>query len=446
MSNLDRLLPQQDSQRIEPQFVDDPPLNGHVQAFTVYCLPVSGGGFVAQLGLLSEVYAAKKRVLNGRFSGSKDYEPDLVLASSGGNVATYVAMGGDWSPEGIVRVTSEVRNEMFIRSWVPDELSFIPSWLVGTFNGSFYRQGHGCGPLFRKLFTSDTIKRVEVWTGTFDRDNRKAQFFCNLDPGMSAINPNYFNENEFLSDSMPLKYLSGDLDRIAAASIASASIPLLVTKQKLDGVSYADGGTMYASPVTVMASEIYRIVMGDNRIPENRKIKVTRSGDIEATIPTVEGKVDVFEIDSHNNIVPPTVYKTAPKHLRLIYFCSYQMDGPKGYTTQDSGLTPSALLEQILHSNILMDRKSAVDVLYRICGDNGSNVQYSNIHDMTTERLAKLLTVLDKHDHYVIALYPHGAPSISLNSFKSKDSLLQIAAARAAYGVHIWYYPGPCEV
>ena len=102
---------------------------------SVYCLPISGGGFVAQLGLLSELYVAKWIAEGKRLKGSKAYQPNLVFASSGGNVAAYIAMAGDWSPEGMTRVAEKISTPMFIRSWFPDYMSFIPTWIIGGGQG-----------------------------------------------------------------------------------------------------------------------------------------------------------------------------------------------------------------------------------------------------------------------------------------------------------------------
>ena len=107
---------------------------------------------------------------------------------------------------------------------------------------------------------------------------------------------------------MPVKYLNGDLERTAIACMASASIPIVVSKQKLDGCKYADGGTMYASPTTVMASEIYRLVMGDNPYHERleRELKAAMATAVSAhTYPvssssfTVNNKTHTASVETN---------------------------------------------------------------------------------------------------------------------------------------------------
>jgi hypothetical protein len=61
--------------------------------FKIYILPVSGGGFPAQLALLAEMYDAMS-IIKGKHISTKDYVPDLAMASSGGNVSIYTAMAG----------------------------------------------------------------------------------------------------------------------------------------------------------------------------------------------------------------------------------------------------------------------------------------------------------------------------------------------------------------
>ena len=124
----------------------------------IYCLPVSGGGFCTQLGLLSEIYAAKKLAKNGIFNGSQDYQPNMCLCSSGGNVSAYIGMAADWSDTGIERISRKIRSEIFVKSWVPSELNFLPSWLF-SFNGAIFRQGYGGYGIFNAMFTEKTIKR-----------------------------------------------------------------------------------------------------------------------------------------------------------------------------------------------------------------------------------------------------------------------------------------------
>lgn len=431
---------------------------------TIYCLPVSGGGFVAQLGLLSELFEAKRILKDNKIQGSKDYQPDIVLAASGGNVATYIAMAGDWSPEGILRTALKTNSSMFLKSWWPENLDFLPTWLLGIFNGSMYRRGCGAGQLFKSLYTTESIQRTEIWTGTYDQSNRRAQFFCNLSPHRSQISSDYFDETSHLYGCMPLKYLSGDLEKIAIASIASASIPVLVMEQELDGCEYEDGGTMYASPTTVMASEIYRLIMGANphhlRLQREVRASVYKDNSLQASASStgssgssgqvsqtlrysVDKKNEVAEIKAVAPIGTGRICAMGQRSLRLVYFCAYEMDVPKGQGPASSQMSKIPSLAQFIHANILQDRSSAINILYRICGDESINIQFNHYPKINKRHLSDILKNLEQQRHYVMILYPNGGPTISLIRYTPADIEKQIDLTRSSYGAYTWHFPYP---
>lgn len=443
---------------VEPG-IDLKTMDANTDPLTIYCLPISGGGFVAQLGLLSELYEAKWIVAGRRFKGSKDYQPDLVLAASGGNVATYIAMAGDWASTGMMRNALKIEKSMFIRSWLPDHLHFIPTWVMGVVKGSVYREGYGAGYLFNSLFTPVTVQRTEVWTGTYDSNNKRAQFFCNLQKGKTLIRGDYFEDVSRLYGCMPLKWLAGDLDKIAVASMASASIPMLVCKQQLDGTGYADGGTMYASPATVMTAELYRLIMGDNPYHERleQTLRDVLCGEDEKMHFTVHAKEGVAEIRREKRVTAKgdavfdsPSFRTGrssamgQRAMRLIYFCSYEMDVPKGKApAKGESARFSEALSQLIHSSVLQDRGACYDLLLRICGDESINIDYEHHPVLDKHKLADLLEELKKARHYVIFLYPHGSPSVNLQNFDATDTESGINKARSAYGAHVWYFPDP---
>jgi len=196
-------------------------------------LPVSGGGFPSQLGLLSELTSA-------------GITPEVIFGASGGNVSAYIGLAGDWSPYGIRRVTETMNCEFFSRSWWPPMLRWMPSWSIGYFRGSIYRSGSGTTELFKSMFTKPNIQETEIWTGTRNRTTSKGQLFCNL--SQSQLKIELFEPH--LMNCMPLTYLHGDIEKISRVSVASASIPILVPEQEVDGEYYVDGGTAFASPLT----------------------------------------------------------------------------------------------------------------------------------------------------------------------------------------------------
>lgn len=354
-------------------------------ALTLFCLPVSGNRFVAQCGLLGELHEAYTLAFNSSLT------PDLVFASSGGNIAAYTAMAGDWTSCGIRRVAAKLDPKAFIQSWFPKPFNFIPSCMVGLKKGSVYRHGYGTAHLLNTIFTPETIQRVEIWTGAYDIKHRRAQFFCNRSQHNALIRPDYFNDASMMYGCMPLKYLDGDVDLIAAAASASASIPYLVNPESINGLTYSDGGIMYASGLSVMHDEVYRL--------------------------TCTGR-----------------------KLRLIYFASYDMDTtrPDLDTTNRTFVTLEAV-SQIIHANILQDRGSAIELLNRLAG-NSANVKYTHHKFLNTQLLADLLVELEDVTHYVLILYPSHAPSIKITSFKPHEVLEQIDIATRGYGCWLWTY------
>jgi predicted acylesterase/phospholipase RssA len=419
---------------------------------TVYALPASGSAFVAEIALLCEVYAAKKMMKGGLFSGSKDYAPDLVLGSSGGNMSAYIGLAADWSEEGLIRVVKKLRDEMFVKSWLPKDLAFIPSWLLIPFNGSVFRQGIGAGKMFNSLFTKDTIKRVEIWTGVYDETNKKTQFFCNLSKDEAMISSNVESE---LYGLMPSIYLDGNLDLIAKASVASASIPGLVRKQYFLGNYYSDGACTYSSPLTAMCTEIIKVVKGVEYYNLNQSSHLFE--DQKGDIYNIKNKNDdsiverkLYEIDLDNwdkfkflcNVTPLTtqikINENNNKRLRLFYFFPYkdkQVFKLNRKETEKTSMTE--ILEQIYHSNMIQDRNNAVDMLKHLCACN--DIKYSNFDNMTTKKLSQVLTELEQYKHFVLILCPKNYVKTSIIKINEKDMIDKINSVRREYSVEAWY-------
>jgi len=196
-------------------------------------LPVSGGSFAAQLGLLQLMLE----------SGLE--EPELVLAASGGGVAAYAALCGEWTSPGISRVAGSLHNSLFARRW----LSSSPlSCAVGFFEGTFYREGEGLENVLRTYLNRESATRSEIWLSTCNIRRHKASLFCNLGPDESQLKEiEYLDES--LTQCLPPVYLGGNLSAIARAILASASIPTVVPPQIIEGEPHVDGGLYYASPL-----------------------------------------------------------------------------------------------------------------------------------------------------------------------------------------------------
>lgn len=215
----------------------------------LFVLPVSGGAFPNQIALMAELASVGVR-------------PDLVVGSSGGNVAGYIGLAADWSPYAMERISALLNSKLFARSWWPWPLSGIPSVLAGYFLGTVYRAGEGALELFRSIFTPQTIGGTEIWTGTLNRTTRRPQFFCNRRREESCLDPKTFDPR--LLNCMPLTFLNEDIEKISKVCLASASIPILVPEQIIDNHYHTDGGTAFASPLTALQSQIIAAACGES--------------------------------------------------------------------------------------------------------------------------------------------------------------------------------------
>jgi len=406
----------------------------------IYTLPVSGGGFVTQLGLLCELYEARKICNNGKCKGRKSYAPDLVLAASGGNVSSYLALSGDWSTPGIYRGVYQLDPKAFTRKWVPRELSIVPNIAIGVCKGSLYRKGYGACDLFTSLFTPKSVSSTEIWTGTYNNDLKSAQFFCNKRRDNSMINEVFFNEEQFLFDSLKLQFMNENIELISKVTIASASIPLIVPNQVISGTSYADGGCMYPSPLPVFINEIVRIVLNDTSLPRTSKLYYKKN-EVKEEILNVWQDERTFTVNIDGSyekeIYNSPVFignKNKSKNLRLVYFMPYQADRIC-LKKQTDFEKETDVISQILHAAMLRDRNTAIDILYRLC----SSVSYTFFPEMTTRKLAALLKKLSCFKHYVLCLSPHGHPHIALTHFTPNEIMEKIEQTRHGYSVSIWY-------
>lgn len=405
----------------------------------IYVSPVSGGGLVTQLALHCELYEARKIYNGKKLSGKKSYSPDLVLAASGGNVTSYIALAGDWSTEGIYRCAKKLDPKSFTRKWVPKELSIVPNLVIGICKGTLYRKGYGAHHLFSSLFTNKTISNTEIWTGTYNNDSKSAQFFCNKKQDESMINEVFFNEEQFLFDSSKLKYMNENIELISEVAIASASIPLIVPNQVIEEHNYADGGCMYPSPLPVFSNEIVRIICNDTTLPKSSKLYYTgkkikeENCDIWNDEKTFTVKIDgTYEKDNYYSPSLPKQNKS--KYLRLFYFMPYQADRINLKKESDFEKETN-VIQQVLHAAMLNDRNSAINIMYRLC----SSVSYTFFPEMNTKKLASLLSKLCDYKHYVLCLNPHGNPSISLTHFTTEDIIKKMEITRNGYSASVWY-------
>lgn len=229
----------------------------------VLVLPVSGGGFVSQLGIIQHLCEAK-------------IIPDVVLASSGGNVAAYVAAAANWKWPAIERISKELTQSLFLKPWSSvSTLAFI----IGYFKGNVYSKGSGVHDFLLGHFTEETIKNYEIWTGTYNKNKQKARLFCNRKKSDSIINLD--DEKDYnLTQCMEPIFADGNIEIISKAGVASASIPAIVPAELINDEYYIDGGIAAASPLTLMQDQILRHIKIKN---EPLHIIYINSIDLEST-------------------------------------------------------------------------------------------------------------------------------------------------------------------
>lgn len=385
--------------------------------FYCYCLPISGGAIVSHLALLQELYDARIKSNNGVINGYHSYAPHLALGSSGGNVSIFISQASDWTSYGIERNVMHINSNLFMKKWVPEELSLIPDIPFALLEGSLYNQGEGARELFNKLFTTETIQRSEFWLGAYDIKHKKAQFFCNKSQSSSYISQPFFNEEQSLYYAMPLKFTNGDINKLADICIASATIPTTVPSKEIDGLLYADGGVMYSSPLSVLHKEIHRIVTGKERVP------IVKS----------------FEVENTNNENEEFVYsekeEIVEKNLRLFYFLPYQPNGLE-FPGGNADLGIRTYLDSILNVSMIQDRNTGIELINSLSPNGLETETYISLD---SDKLGKLISYLSNKKHYIMCLFPHRNPYINITHINGYIMRASMKNIRESYGCQVWY-------
>ena len=207
--------------------------------------PVSGGCCPLQMAFMAELSRC-------------DVAPDIAMGSSGGNVANYVGLSANWKEEDIKKNALLLNSKMFASTWWYYPFSWLPSWAIGYWKGSYYADGTGATDIYTKIFTIESITKTEVWTGTLNRTYSKAEFFCNRNKSKAFIKSSL--EDDLFADDLPLNYTGGDITKLAEVTLGSASIPILIPEKKIDNSVYVDGGTRFSSPLSGLQQQIRDLI------------------------------------------------------------------------------------------------------------------------------------------------------------------------------------------
>lgn len=379
----------------------------------IFVFPVSGGAFPVQLGLLAELTANQNII------------PDLALGSSGGNVAAYICHACQWKGSGstMTEIVKPINSEMFVTSWWPKGLRFMPSWMIGYFKGSVYSSGTGATELFQKMFTKESICSTEIWTGTLNKVTGKGQFFCNRRQADSILKPSRDDTyaSLFSRDCMPLTYMNADIELISKVTIASASIPVLVPEQIINNQVYVDGGTLFASPLTALQDSILEAIDQQNQTkivhpPSNIPLcsNVCQSNNECNSQTSVECNREIFHID---------------------YFSSFDMQVNSTSAGRGTLYDNSTLaVGELIKSMCIQDRLAAIELLRT----PGYVTFYAEM-DGTQENLKKVQAIRTISPKTLLEMYPSKNNSINLLSFTGQDIINLMSETQKSYKLRFWW-------
>lgn len=199
-------------------------------------LPVSGGSFPAQIAMMRLLINAEAP------------RPHLMMGTSGGNVVGYLAMASNFDADRLLELACSLEGHMFVEPW-----GGYLSKAQGFFKGSAYRASDKGMEMFKQLFKGGNCGDIEMWSSTTERSTGKVQLWCNRSHRESMIKALDLNLH---NNCRPLRYINGDVDKMAKICMASASIPGVVTPQDIDGEDHQDGGVMFASPISALSRSI----------------------------------------------------------------------------------------------------------------------------------------------------------------------------------------------
>lgn len=323
----------------------------------VLILPVSGGGFVSQIAAIQHLCES-------------NYVPDVSFASSGGNVAAYLAAAADWKWQKISRIAEDLTQDLFVKPW--SGISFISS-IVGYFNGDMYNYGKGVTEFLRNHFTTETVRKYEIWTGAYNKDRHKFRLFCNRSSCDSMFKELDFDHE--LTQTLPPVYTNGDLDIIGKACLASASIPAVVPPQIINDEHYVDGGIFGASPMTVLHEPLFRKL---------RKKK---------------------------------------QSLHIIYLNSMDLSEVENEHVKNILDNSKKAIEEVVRCNIVNDRFSAYSCIRRYQGEDHVTELPCN-----AENLEKIKHAKEKVSSSLLEIYPKVSILIDITKFSGQDVVRAIDA------------------
>lgn len=333
----------------------------------IIVLPASGQNFVCQLAILQHLCDI-------------GYIPSLTLGSSGGNLAAYLACAADWKSNHIERLAKELKSHYFAQPWNHFKLL---SGAIGFFNGNAFDQGYGLHEFMKTYFTTTSITKYEIWTGTYNQDLQKFRLFCNKSRQASLINCDDIDYN--LTQSMKPYFCQGDIDKITNAGLASAAVPGVIQPVVIDGYHYSDGALCGASPLSVCQNIILKYIKTNNK-PIH--ITYVNSKDL-----------------SKANIKP-------------------------NYNLFDTWL---AAVNDLIKSQTLLDRLVAHELLF-----NNKEVKHMTF-ECQYQNLVKNQIIRQQARFSLLEIYPTIESDIDITNFNGDDVIRNMRTMRSSCLCHFWW-------
>jgi predicted acylesterase/phospholipase RssA len=210
-------------------------------------LPVSGGAFVSQLYIVSQLC-------------KYNFKPDVILSSSGGNVVAYLACAANWDFYRLCLLSRNINKEFFYSYW--NNILSV-NFLIGYFKGQLFNKGNGVKEFFNNYFNEENIKKYEIWTEAYNETKKKTRLFCNKNKHECVLNLS--KKTIQIQKAMEPYFADGNISEICDYSIASASIPTIVPAQEFEKDLYVDGGVSSPSPVHLLQNSIIEHILETNK-------------------------------------------------------------------------------------------------------------------------------------------------------------------------------------
>lgn len=204
-----------------------------------YVLPISGGYMPAQIQLLVTLAEA-------------GYRPDVTFGCSGGNVASYLGLSSDWSPDTLRVMVRKLCDSINLKPKTKFTTVNIALGLVSSEGGMYVETG--VEDFFKKHVTSESIRRTEIWTAAYNKLSNRSVFFCNRSKNDSILSGDM--DHRFASCE-PVVYV-GDDDphHLYLVSKSSATIPMLLPDVFIGQEPYIDGGVNWSTPAVPMLDNL----------------------------------------------------------------------------------------------------------------------------------------------------------------------------------------------